>query len=134
METYRCVVVPCWQPAPPCWLRPHIGRAADAKTLKFIPESDATIVDPIWTTATVTRNHGYLVFDTLYGQNDAFAMEPQMVEGHTVENDGKLWRLTLREGPALPRWRAGAGARCGAEHQAVCSTRCVRPGADGHDG
>ncbi|WP_158741965.1 ABC transporter substrate-binding protein [Acidisphaera sp. L21] len=77
---------------------PHIGRAADAKTLKFIPESDATIVDPIWTTATVTRNHGYLVFDTLYGQNDAFAMEPQMVEGHTVENDGKLWRLTLREG------------------------------------
>ncbi len=77
---------------------PHIGRAANARTLRFIPESDATIVDPIWTTATVTRNHGYLVFDTLYGQNDAFAMEPQMVEGHTIEDDGKLWRLTLREG------------------------------------
>ena len=77
---------------------PRIARAANARTLKFIPESDVTIVDPIWTTATVTRNHGYLVFDTLYGQNDAFAMEPQMVEGHTIENDGKLWRLTLREG------------------------------------
>jgi peptide/nickel transport system substrate-binding protein len=77
---------------------PRISRGADARTIRFVPESDVTIVDPIWTTATVTRNHGYLVFDTLYGQNDAFAMEPQMVEGHTIENDGKLWRLTLREG------------------------------------
>ena len=77
---------------------PHVSRAADLRTLRFIPESDATIVDPIWTTATVTRNHGYLVFDTLYGQNDAFGIEPQMVEGHTVEADGTLWRLTLREG------------------------------------
>ncbi len=77
---------------------PRISRGADARTVRFIPEADVTIVDPIWTTATVTRNHGYLVFDTLYGQNDAFAMEPQMVAGHTVEEDGTLWRLTLREG------------------------------------
>ncbi len=68
------------------------------KTLKFIPESDVTVLDPIWTTATVTRNHGYLVFDTLYGQDDSFAMSPQMVAGHTIENDGRLWRLTLRDG------------------------------------
>ena len=77
-------------------------RLATAQTrpsvLKFIPESDVTILDPIWTTATVTRNHGYLVFDTLYGQDDSFAMSPQMVEGHSIENDGRLWRLTLREG------------------------------------
>ncbi len=69
-----------------------------ARLLKFIPESDLTILDPIWTTATVTRNHGYLVFDTLYGQDDSYAMQPQMVAGHTVENDGTLWRLTLRDG------------------------------------
>ena len=77
---------------------PRIGHAENRRELRFIPESDAAVVDPIWTTATVTRNHGYAVFDTLYGQNDAFAIEPQMVEGHTVENDGRLWRLTLREG------------------------------------
>jgi len=76
---------------------PRIARAA-TRLMKFIPEGDVAILDPIWTTATVTRNHGYLVFDTLYGQTDAFAMEPQMVEGHTVEADGLLWRLTLREG------------------------------------
>lgn len=72
--------------------------ATRARVLKFIPEGDPAIIDPIWTTATVTRNHGYLVFDTLYGQTDGFTIEPQMVEGHVVEDDGLTWKLTLREG------------------------------------
>ena len=72
--------------------------AQPAKVLKFVPEADVAIVDPVWTTATVTRNHGYLVFDTLYGQTADYNFEPQMVAGHTVEDDGKLWRLTLRDG------------------------------------
>ena len=76
--------------------KPSVAQAA--KVLKFVPEADIAIVDPVWTTATVTRNHGYLVFDTLYGQNAAYGFEPQMVAGHTIEEDGKLWRLTLREG------------------------------------
>jgi peptide/nickel transport system substrate-binding protein len=78
---------------------PSIASAqAKASVLKFIPEADITILDPIWTTATNTRNHGYAVFDTLYGQNAAFAMEPQMVEGHVIEDGGLTWKLTLREG------------------------------------
>jgi peptide/nickel transport system substrate-binding protein len=78
--------------------RPSIGSAQAGHVLKFIPESDVTVIDPVWTTATVTRTHGYLVFDTLYGQDASFAAQPQMVAGHTVEDDGKRWRLTLREG------------------------------------
>ena len=69
--------------------------------LKFIPQSDLAILDPVWTTAYVTRNHGYMVFDTLYGQTgqeDGFKATPQMVAGHVVENDGKTWKLTLRDG------------------------------------
>jgi len=77
---------------------PSIGRAAGARVLKFIPQSDVTILDPIWTTAYVTRNHGFMLFDTLYGVDASFAAQPQMVAGHTTENDGKLWKLTLREG------------------------------------
>ncbi len=77
---------------------PAVVRAASATTLKFIPEGDVAVLDPVWTTATVSRNHGYLVFDTLYGQDDGYAMQPQMVAGHTVEQDGLLWRITLREG------------------------------------
>ena len=77
---------------------PSIARAQGSRVLKFIPQSDVTIFDPIWTTAYVTRNHGYLIFDTLYGFDGKFEPQPQMVEGHVVENDGKLWKLTLRDG------------------------------------
>jgi peptide/nickel transport system substrate-binding protein len=69
--------------------------------LKFLAQSDLAIVDPVWTTAYVTRNHGYMVYDTLYGQagqKDGFKAMPQMLAGHTIENDGRTWKLTLRDG------------------------------------
>ncbi len=81
--------------------RPALSQPAivqPGRTLRFIPEGDVAVLDPVWTTATVTRNHGYLVFDTLYGQDDGFRVQPQMVAGHTVDADGTLWRLTLRDG------------------------------------
>ena len=76
---------------------PAIARAQGSRVLKFVPQSDVTILDPIWTTAYVTRNHGFMIFDTLYGIDNQYRSRPQMVEGHTVENDGKLWRLKLRD-------------------------------------
>ncbi len=77
---------------------PSFVRAQAATTLKFIPQIDLAFLDPHWTTANVTRGHGYMVFDTLYGQDGTFTSSPQMLQGHTVEKDGKLWRLTLRDG------------------------------------
>ena len=77
---------------------PRLARAAGSSVMKFIPQSDLTVLDPIWTTAYVTRNHGLMVFDTLYGTDAAYAAQPQMVAGHTVGNDGKEWRMTLRPG------------------------------------
>ena len=73
-------------------------RAERSRTLTFAPQSDLTVLDPVWTTATVTRNHGYLVFDTLYGLDAEQKAEPQMLEGHAVEDDGNRWRLVLRDG------------------------------------
>ncbi len=77
---------------------PAIVSAADTKTLKFVPQADLAVLDPVFTTAYVTRNHAYLVFDTLYGIDTDYNVQPQMVAGHEVGDDGKLWRLTLREG------------------------------------
>ena len=77
---------------------PRIGRAQSGTVLRFIPQSDVTALDPVWTSVYVTRNHGYLVFDTLYGQDDALRVQPQMVEGAVTERDGTLWRLRLRDG------------------------------------
>ena len=80
---------------------PAIGQAESKRVLKFIPQSDLAILDPVWTTAYVTRNHAYMIYDTLYGQTgqkEGFKATPQMVAGHTVVNDGKTWKLTLRDG------------------------------------
>ncbi len=77
---------------------PAIARAQARRTLKVIPEGDLSMLDPVWTTATNARNHGYLVYDTLWGQAADYSMQPQMVAGHTIENDGKQWTITLRDG------------------------------------
>jgi peptide/nickel transport system substrate-binding protein len=77
---------------------PSISRGAVNGALKFIPQSDLTILDPIVTTVYTARNHGYMVFDTLFGMDSAYQMQPQMLEGYSVEGDGKRWKLTLREG------------------------------------
>jgi peptide/nickel transport system substrate-binding protein len=77
---------------------PAAVLAERSRTLTFVPQSDVTVLDPVWTTATVTRNHGYLVFDTLYGLDASEKPQPQMLEGHQVEDDGKRWRLVLRDG------------------------------------
>ncbi len=77
---------------------PSLSRAASSSVMKFIPQSDLTVLDPIWPTAYVTRNHGLMVFDTLYGIDSTYAAQPQMVAGHVAENDGKQWRMTLRPG------------------------------------
>ena len=77
---------------------PAVGTAADHRVLTFIPQADLASLDPVWTTSYVTRNHGYMVYDTLYGLDEQYRPQPQMVEGHQTEADGLLWRLTLRPG------------------------------------
>lgn len=68
-------------PAAFAFARPNIAKAADAKTLKFIPQADLSILDPIWTTTYVTRNHGIAVFDTLFSVDSKFQPQPQMCDG-----------------------------------------------------
>ena len=67
-----------------------------SSVLRFIPQADLLGTDPHFIANYVTRNHAYLVFDTLYGLDAQLRPSPQMVEGHSIEHDGKLWRLTLR--------------------------------------
>ncbi len=77
---------------------PHVARAQRDSTLRFVPFLELALLDPIWTTARATHLHAYLVFDTLYGIDDNGAIQPQMLEGHVVEANGKQWTLRLREG------------------------------------
>src|SRR5947209_4341027 len=67
--------------------RPALVRAATITTLRFIPYADLALLDPL-VSAFVTRNHVMMVFDTLFALDAAGAARPQMLAGHTVENDG----------------------------------------------
>ena len=79
---------------------PHrsVRAAGNPKLLKFIPQADIALLDPDFTPALVTRNHAYMVYDTLYGVDDALHPRPQMAAGHVIEDDGKTWKITLRDG------------------------------------
>ena len=46
---------------------PSVHAQKDQQTLRFVPHVDLKILDPFWTTAYITRNHGYLVYGTLFG-------------------------------------------------------------------
>ena len=73
------------------------GASAE-KVLRVNMHSDLKIVDPIWTTAYMSRNYGYMVYDTLFAMNSKGEVEPQMVDTHTVAADGLSIDFKLRDG------------------------------------
>ena len=76
--------------------RPAIAQGL--KPLIFVPQGNLASLDPVWTTATVTRNYAMMVFETLYGMDAKLNPRPQMAEGHTIAEDGKRWTIKLRDG------------------------------------
>jgi len=91
-----------------------IGVAtAEAQTLKVVMHSDLKILDPIWTTAYIVRNHGYMVWDTLLAMDDKVTIKPQMVEKWEVSADNLTYTFTLRDGL---KWHDG---------QAVTPDDCI---------
>ncbi|MBX9698972.1 MAG: ABC transporter substrate-binding protein, partial [Acetobacteraceae bacterium] len=84
-------------------LRPREARAA--KALNLVLESEATILDPHFITAAITRTFGLHVFDMLFAMDGQGAIRPQMVEAWEVSSDRLTWNFRLREGLA---WHDGA--------------------------
>jgi peptide/nickel transport system substrate-binding protein len=74
------------------------AKGADTKTLRFIAQSDLRVLDPIWTTAGITRNHGYMVYDTPFALDAKFKPQPQMVGDYGISPDKLLYSFTLRDG------------------------------------
>jgi len=98
-----------------------IAQPANARVLRFVPQANLTLLDPIVTTAAVSSNHAWMVFDTLFAMNTKLETKPQMAEGFTVSDDGRTYLIKLRDGlkwhdgepvraqdcaPSLARWAA----------------------------
>lgn len=92
-----------------------------ANVLRVVMHSDLRIVDPIWTTAYIVRNHGYLIYDTLFALDGKGEVQPQMVDRYTVSDDKLTYTFVLRDGlmwhdntpvttadiiPSIRRWAA----------------------------
>ena len=99
--------------------------------LRVVPHSNLAILDPIWTTAYMSRNHGYMIYDTLFGTDEKNEIKPQMVETWTVSPDNRLWTFKLREGPGVPRRQAGDRRRRDRLARALGQARRDGHGADG---
>jgi len=83
---------------------PSVCAQTSQQTLRFIAEADLKVLDPIWTTAYITRNHGYLVYDTLFGTDANHQIKSQMVDRTEISPDRLRYAFTLRDGL---RWHDG---------------------------
>ena len=70
---------------------------AAGKTISAVMHSDLRIVDPIFTTAYITRDHGYMVYDTLIATDSNFKIRPQMADWK-ISDDKLTYTFTLRDG------------------------------------
>ena len=80
------------------------ASAAGKKTITAVMHSDLRIIDPLFTTAYITRDHGYMVFATLLATDSNFKVQPQMADWK-VSDDKLTYTFTLRDGL---KWHDGA--------------------------
>src|SRR4051812_1570306 len=81
-----------------------VGVAEAQSTLRVVMHSDLKIIDPIWSGAYITRNHGYMIYDTLFAMDAKGDIKPQMVEKYDVSRDQLTYTFILRDGLA---WHDG---------------------------
>ncbi len=74
--------------------RPAIAQPT--RKIIFVTQANLTSLDPVWTTATVTRNFALMCYETLYGRDRAMNPQPQMIEPPIIDNDGLRWTMKLR--------------------------------------
>ncbi len=72
--------------------------APAANVLRVVPTSDLESIDPIFSTAVVSRDYAYMIYDTLFGMDSSGRISPQMVQTYDVSSDKKTWTFTLRDG------------------------------------
>jgi peptide/nickel transport system substrate-binding protein len=74
------------------------GAHAQTTTLRVRPFGDLKAIDPIVNSDYMARNHGYMVYDTLFAMDEKLQIKPQMLERHSVSSDNLTYLFTLRDG------------------------------------
>ncbi|MBS0522108.1 MAG: ABC transporter substrate-binding protein [Proteobacteria bacterium] len=79
-------------------LIPLMAGACSDSSLRIATHAQLESLDPIKTTAYITRTHGYMVYDTLFALDQNLEPKPQMVESYSTSPDGRTWTFKLRPG------------------------------------
>jgi peptide/nickel transport system substrate-binding protein len=74
------------------------AQSTRERTLKLVPLTSLYSLDTVFNTSLVTTNHGWAVYDSLFGMNNKGEIKPQMAEGYILSDDGRVYEITLREG------------------------------------
>ncbi len=75
-----------------------LAAAQAQTTLRVRPFGDLKAIDPIVNSDYMARNHGYMIYDTLFALDERLQIQPQMLERHSVSADGLTYLFTLRDG------------------------------------
>jgi peptide/nickel transport system substrate-binding protein len=67
-------------------------------TLRMVSHADIKILDPIWTTALITRNFGYMIYDVLFAKDANLQIQPEMADHYTISKDKLTYTIVLRDG------------------------------------
>ena len=79
--------------------RINVSQASSVRVLRYVPQADLTVIDPVMTTAYITRFHATMVWDQLYGiDSQACSPNRRWSRATRLEDDGRLWTFTLRDG------------------------------------
>ena len=74
------------------------GVQAAEKVIRAVPQLEVRILDPFANTNYGTRNHGHLIYETLFALDSKRQPQPQMVGDWSESPDHLIWRFTLRDG------------------------------------
>ena len=103
---------------------------AQGKVIKMIPGGDLKIIDPIQNASYISRNHGYMVYDTLFAVDSKGQVKPQMIDTWTLSARQEEVHVHAARGAEVARRRAGHGGRLRRVDQALGGEGRVRHAAD----
>jgi len=78
------------------------------KTVRAVLHAEVKHLDPHWTTANITQQHSYMIYETLFSLDSKGTPRPQMVDTVRVSPDKLTYTFVLRNGL---KWHDGQPVR-----------------------
>lgn len=89
-----------------------LAAQAESTTLRAIPHASLRTLDPIASSAYITRNYALMVYETLFAPDSKGVFQLQMLESYDASPDGLVHTFKLRDGLKFHSGAAVTSADC----------------------